>query len=434
MDPKFVEEQRRIFEARLAAARRGQSEIVQRAEEILPGASAGFKRRLDVASTPEGRVKIRKRAEQNMPGATAEFDRRVERARRSPPEQPQEMSAQDSTALVPSLDDPYDLGNLDLPIWYATMRGDSLKMKASRKTNDSEKRQALAALVSFKECIDRCDVEKDQTNLRKELDILRDHIHKAEFLPSLDDCLLRRARILDGLKTVFTNDQTFPWDLRADAVQLFRRWARRVYSVDLLRGIVTSTANGSKRNADSIDKGMKCPSPKFNGHGSFVIGQWWPTQLCTVRDGIHGSAQGGIYGERDCGAYSIVLSGGYGYHDKDEGDTIWYSGTESKDDIPTDNTKRLIESADKFKLPIRVIRSWNQRRANQFRPERGFRYDGLYEIVDYRILDPTKAIYNFHLVRCPDQDPIRWEDTPSRRPTQWEIREYDRLKELGRWS
>jgi hypothetical protein len=50
---------------------------------------------------------------------------------------------------------------------------------------------------------------------------------------------------------------------------------------------------------------------------------------CTVRDGVHGAAQGGIYGKAGKGAYSIVLSGGNHYSDVNKGDTIWYSGTDA---------------------------------------------------------------------------------------------------------
>jgi hypothetical protein len=67
-------------------------------------------------------------------------------------------------------------------------------------------------------------------------------------------------------------------------------------------------------------------------------------QLCTVRDGPHGAAQRGIYGEAGKGAYSIVLSGGNHYSNVDKGDTIRYSGTDSKYETPTENTRRMLDS------------------------------------------------------------------------------------------
>jgi hypothetical protein len=53
--------------------------------------------------------------------------------------------------------------------------------------------------------------------------------------------------------------------------------------------------------------------------------------------------RGGIYGEAGKGAYSIVLSGDNYYSDVDKGDTIWYSGTDSKDETPTENTRRILD-------------------------------------------------------------------------------------------
>jgi hypothetical protein len=67
-------------------------------------------------------------------------------------------------------------------------------------------------------------------------------------------------------------------------------------------------------------------------------------QLCTVRDGPHGAAQRGIYGEAGKGAYLIVLSDGNHHSNVDKGDTIWYSGTDSKDETPTENTGRMLDS------------------------------------------------------------------------------------------
>ncbi|KAH7138661.1 PUA-like domain-containing protein, partial [Dendryphion nanum] len=324
--------------------------------------------------------------------------------------------------------DQYSVSTLAIPTWYTEIKPDGLKMRALVKSKDTIKRQTIAALTSLKECVQRCETTTSPSILQKELNTLRDHVHKAEFLQP-DELILRKVRMLDnGLQRIFTAPSIFPWDLRADALQLYRRWASRIFSIDLLRGINFTKAKAAKRNADSIDKAWRTPSPKFNGHGPLIVGQWWPTQLCTVRDGAHGAAQGGIYGEKECGAYSIVLSGGHGYSDEDFGDRILYNGTDSKDHHPTESTQRMIESADRVHLPVRVIRSWNLAKANKFRPVRGFRYDGLYDVLGYRVLDPTKAIYNFELQRCAGQDPIRWEEGPAGRPTRWEVEEYDKLR------
>ena len=123
-----------------------------------------------------------------------------------------------------------------------------------------------------------------------------------------------------------------------------------------------------------------------------------------------------------------MLSGGNQYDDEDNGDEIWYSGTAGKDFKATENTLRMIESCDEIKEPVRVIRSSNLDRKNVYRPVRGFRYDGLYDVVRKRLLDNEKQMYQFNLVRRSGQNPIRYEDNAARRPTRFEIAEYDKLR------
>ena len=67
-------------------------------------------------------------------------------------------------------------------------------------------------------------------------------------------------------------------------------------------------------------------------------------QLYTVRDGPHGAAQCGIYGEASKGAYLIVLSNGNHHSNIDKGDMIWYSSTDSKDKTLTKNIGCILNS------------------------------------------------------------------------------------------
>lgn len=322
--------------------------------------------------------------------------------------------------------------NYPVPGWYSKIDPKGRKIRGLMKTKDQPIRQAITALSSMKDCIGRCENEANPNQLGKFFDELRDHVHKAEFLPGIDGHVLYKVHMLDnGLKRIFaptTTNVKFPWDLQADAVQLWHKWCVKNFSVNLLRGIKLAKAKDSSRAADRIEDSWKNKySAKYHGQGDLVLGQWWPTQLCTVRDGAHGSAQGGIFGEKGKGAYSIVLSGGNHYGDVDEGEEILYRGTDSADSTPTDNTTHMIQSCDDIHEPVRVIRSWNLGKKNPYRPMRGFRYDGLYDVVGYKILDSTKAIYQFRLVRCKGQYPIRYQDKPSRRPSKWEIEEYDKL-------
>jgi hypothetical protein len=357
------------------------------------------------------------------------------------------------TALfIPETNAEAKFGKFEQPAWYKNIKTDSTLYKLWLKKRNI---QAEVSLSRMKECIKRCeDIRTSTKELPKIFNELRNEIHKAEITLEVDGNLLRKNFMLHstGIVGIFISKRVeYPWDIRADAFQLYNRWKQQDFKIDLLRHIVTKKEG--KRNADSIAPDW-LHSADYYGEGDLVLGQWWPTQLCTVRDSAHGAAQGGIYGHIGRGVFSIVLSGGegYGYKDEDNGDDLWYSGTVSKDPMKTltrnlnnndqqlgddnalgatTNTRLLIESCDRIKNDVRVIRSHNLPKSNAYRPEVGFRYDGLYKVVAYELVDREKSAYRFNLKRCPGQHPIRYEDNATRRPTTYEINEYRRLKLEG---
>ncbi|OAG01149.1 uncharacterized protein CC84DRAFT_1168288 [Paraphaeosphaeria sporulosa] len=353
-------------------------------------------------------------------------------------------AAEDRSAKVPKSEAETKYEPKDLPEWLKTIN--NVTMARELKRPDKERTQALRSLDAFKDCIRRCEdaaaAKKPEAQLEKLFEELRDHVHKAEIvLKGVDKLVVRKTNMLtiqNGLPRIFmgTIDLDYPWDLRADAWQLYLRWHRQDFKTDLLRGIVTRKEKD--RASDRIDpEWAKDPLKKipanYHGQGHLVLGQWWPTQLCAVRDGAHGTPQGGIWGAKGKGAYSIVLSGGGpGYKDRDEGDTIWYSGTDKKEadsSDPTENTQRLIESCDEFPdRPVRVLRSSQLSATNRYRPKYGLRYDGLYRLVEYELLDKSKQEHLFKLVRCENQNPIRCENNAARRPTKYEEEEFLKLK------
>ena len=62
-----------------------------------------------------------------------------------------------------------------------------------------------------------------------------------------------------------------------------------------------------------IDHKKNRASYKKFGHNGLTIGQCWPLCICMLRDGVHGSTQGGISGTEAGGARSIVISGEFGF-------------------------------------------------------------------------------------------------------------------------
>ena len=325
-----------------------------------------------------------------------------------------------------------------MPAWYTSVSQQSLAQLDRRRP------QEIAAIDALKDCTRRCEQEKHKSRLAKEYNELRNHVHKAEIKLDMDKIKVKKTRILTemGLPRIFNEHADFPWDLKADAWYLYERWMDEDFEQDILRGIVT--VKGKDRNGDRLDRTYttKHPrDPKIIGNNGTVLGQWWPSQLCAVRDGVHGAAQGGkscltpfkyftnsrsgIYGDRDKGAYSIVLSSG-GYHDRDDGDIIEYSGTEGSNFEIKPATHSMITSA-KLGNHIRVLRSSQLPKSNKYRPSCGLRYDGLYQIKSYKGVDLEKQIYRFHLERIPGQEPVRFEGV-TKRPTVYEEEAYERCK------
>lgn len=115
-----------------------------------------------------------------------------------------------------------------------------------------------------------------------------------------------------------------------------------------------------------------------------------------------------------------MLSSGSGYHDRDLGHTIYYCGTASKDSsAPTENTNHLVASIE-LQNVVRVLRSHQLPKSNPYRPRFGLRYDGLYTVQKYEVLDADRRLYSFRLERCRGQGDIRCGDNAARRPTRFE--------------
>lgn len=185
------------------------------------------------------------------------------------------------------------------PTWYLRLKkpGKDKQKREQKLMKDPRKRQIITALSALKDCLARCETERNPLALEKHFNDLRNYIHQAEFL-AVDDAMLVKLHLLDadnGLTKIFApqSNVDFPWDLKEDARQLYRRWADGKFEISLLRGILTSKTKDDNRSADRLDPRWDTVSPKYYGEGSLVLGQWWPTQLCTVRDGAHGSSQGG---------------------------------------------------------------------------------------------------------------------------------------------
>ncbi|KAI9876681.1 MAG: hypothetical protein M1830_005978 [Pleopsidium flavum] len=266
---------------------------------------------------------------------------------------------------------------------------------------------------------------------------LRQRIHQMEFYDFISGVVLKKSKVLDdgqGLPVLFNQVRSggveYPWDIRADAEALYLRWVTGVVDPHLLRGIdtVKKTTGSIKRTTHKL----KVDDPNrvscdYIGAGHIQNGQWWPLQICAMRDGAHGEIEAGIHGKPYKGALSVVMSSG-GYADVDEGTTIQYCGTSGSAGKPTAGTNYLKEAC-RLSHPVRVLRSSALPARNPYRPFRGLRYDGLYDVIDYEILDEDTAMHRFSLRRREGQDPIRYQGVEAR-PTNEEGAEYTKIRGL----
>lgn len=306
--------------------------------------------------------------------------------------------------------------------WY-----DTVDMKAKFSRTD------LISLTNIVSLIRKCaeygsdqSAEKDQA-----MSQLREHLHKMVFFPFISGVLIKKSKILEdkGLPAVFDQENAeFPFDIRSDATAVYQRWVVGDIDPHLLRGITTAKAvleGGKLRMAHRIDPEFKQRrSANAVGHNGLVNGQWWPLRICAMRDGAHGEQEAGIAGQTGKGAYSVVVASG-GYKDEDEGEIVQYCGTESTTSTPTKNTNLLLEALQ-LQQQIRLIRGENKN--SIYAPKKGLRYDGLYLIKGYEIVNSNSAMYRFTLRRCSGQDPIRFRG-PETRPTDQELRQLATIKE-----
>lgn len=181
-----------------------------------------------------------------------------------------------------------------------------------------------------------------------------------------------------------------------------------------MRGIIVRrSVNGNKIGpvTRTVDPHYK-RSSNVVGHNGLTVGDWWPYQICALRDGAHGSLMGGIAGTKGRGCNSVIISGGGDYGDRDLGDTVWYtgSGEPGRDGVQplTNATQSLITSLTR-RLPVRVIRT--AKCEGPYRPSSGLRYDGLYDVKWHGLVGAANGTrrWRFKLQRRADQPPIRRE-------------------------
>ena len=186
-------------------------------------------------------------------------------------------------------------------------------------------------------------------------------------------------------------------------------------------GVEVGEEEGRKRRIDPIPsvgkpaKQKKSSDPKPTGKFGKIegvhVGQIFSSRKVLSMYNVHKPLMAGVHGNKVHGCFSIVMSGGY-EDDEDRGDEIVYTGSGAcdKNGVITGNqsftrhnlgiTVNCVAYEHKCKKagpgehaceeclkrwrygrPIRVIRG--DRLKSPYAPKVGYRYDGIYRVVDY---------------------------------------------------
>lgn len=200
----------------------------------------------------------------------------------------------------------------------------------------------------------------------------------------------------------------------------------------IMHGVVLKIS--SRRRDYILDSRYKKRDAKVYGDNGLSPGDWWPMQIVALFNGAHGSKMGGISGNSETGAYSVVTSGGqYEDLDQDHGNILYYSGsgshenTDPKSPSPSTSATSALQASLRTGRPVRVLRAAGtgvSKSKKSWRPTFGIRYDGRYRVVATQLRTNMKGgLYEqFKLERMEDQPPL---DSKSR-PTPGEIKDYER--------
>lgn len=161
-------------------------------------------------------------------------------------------------------------------------------------------------------------------------------------------------------------------------------------SNDFTGGIASVVRTLQRLGFDARDmSGLPQPNAhvRYGEIPGYPEGATFASRADAQRARVHRPGQAGICGTGAFGAESIVVSGGYA-DDDDLGDLIIYTGHGGQDTRKRQITDQTFDDSGNAALrtssltgkPVRVIRGAHT--GSPYAPASGFRYDGLYRVVD----------------------------------------------------
>ncbi|XP_043724892.1 E3 ubiquitin-protein ligase ORTHRUS 2-like isoform X2 [Telopea speciosissima] len=151
-----------------------------------------------------------------------------------------------------------------------------------------------------------------------------------------------------------------------------------------------------------------------------LVGESWEDRMECRQWGTHLPHVAGIAGQKEYGAQSVALSGGY-EDDEDNGEWFLYTGSGGRDLSGNKRTNKEQSFDQEFSsmnealrvscnkgYPVRVVRSHKETRSS-YAPETGVRYDGIYRIEKCwrKVGIQGKKVCRYLFVRC-DNEPAPW--------------------------
>ncbi|XP_077264120.1 uncharacterized protein LOC143898471 isoform X2 [Temnothorax americanus] len=170
----------------------------------------------------------------------------------------------------------------------------------------------------------------------------------------------------------------------------------------LNQAVETSSLKFSDKSSSSCNRSVsRCWYGPILG---FPSGSWWGILMDCSRDRMHEPFDADVH-EGPFGVVSVCTSHNNVKEDVDLGDYLTLTGQVYREDQPSvDPFVRNYEN----QIPLRLIRSYNLQ--DDIAPNTGYRYDGLYVVVDCWIgVASDRTRYNkFALMRLGDQEPPNW--------------------------
>lgn len=188
----------------------------------------------------------------------------------------------------------------------------TVSVRNVRSAGPKVSRSDRLALVSSAELIERIlkkfdSYRRNQTDKEYQQDLkkLRDSIHLLPF-SNVDRDNVRSSGIRKALVRIVEAAHELPADIVLDAESILTRWRNEDFDPALLKGIELSQtikrgAGGGSRNTKRNthykleDNYPFKKNPHVPGHNGLTIGDWWPLQICALRDGAHGEMEAGRF-------------------------------------------------------------------------------------------------------------------------------------------